>query len=90
MRNYEITTILRSSGVEDTKNTVKELFAKNSVTVTAEEDWGSKPVWHEISKETTGHFSHYKCDVADPSVLVALENDFKLNQNILRSMIIRL
>ena len=90
MRNYEITAILKGNAVEETKNTLKEILSKNSIKITSEEDWGNKPLWHEMNKETAGNFAHYKCEVEDPSVLAAVENDFRLNQNILRSMIIRL
>jgi len=89
MRNYEITAIIKENAVEETKNTIKEIFAKNSVDVTAEEDWGSKTVWQPINHIPTGFFAHYKCSVKDTSVIASLENEFKLNQNIMRSMISR-
>lgn len=90
MRNYEITAIIKDGSVEETKNTIKEILAKNSINLTAEEDWGVKTVWHPIGKEINGHFAHYKCSVDRPISLIPVENDFKLNQNILRSMIVRL
>ncbi len=91
MRAYEITAVLQetpASIVDETKNTIKEFFKKYSVEMTEEEDWGSKKLWHAIRGLETGHYSHFKCK-AEPTAIAKLENEFKLNQNILRSLVIK-
>ncbi|TGK17302.1 30S ribosomal protein S6 [Leptospira fluminis] len=88
MRNYEITTITRSTAKEVAKNEVVDIFKKHSISVTAEEDWGQKKLWHPIKHQDYGIFTHFKVN-ADHSSIEKVERDFKLNQNLLRSMIVR-
>jgi len=90
MRAYEITNILLDhpqTVTEDTKNTVKDILKKYSVEITGEEDWGQKKLWHKINGHESGAFYHLRCN-AEPKVIANLENEFKLNQNILRSLIV--
>ncbi|PJZ70233.1 30S ribosomal protein S6 [Leptospira perolatii] len=89
MRNYEITTITRANAKESAKNEVTDLFNKHSISVTAEEDWGQKKLWHPIHHQDYGVFTHFKVN-ADPTAIDKVEHEFKLNQNVLRSMIVRL
>lgn len=89
MRNYEITAILKDSAVEETKNGIKEIFAKHSVTLASDEDWGQKKLWHPVGDSSTGHYTHFKCS-ADAKAIEKIEREFALNMNILRSMVIRL
>jgi small subunit ribosomal protein S6 len=72
---------------EETKNTVKDILKKYSVEITGEEDWGQKKLWHKINGYESGAFYHLRCK-AEPKIIANLENEFKLNQNILRSLIV--
>jgi small subunit ribosomal protein S6 len=90
MRAYEITNILLDhpqTVTEETKNTVKDILKKYSVEITGEEDWGQKKLWHKINGYESGAFYHLRCK-AEPKIIANLENEFKLNQNILRSLIV--
>ncbi|EPG76036.1 ribosomal protein S6 [Leptospira fainei serovar Hurstbridge str. BUT 6] len=89
MRNYEITTITRSTAKEAAKTEVVDIFKKHSVDVTAEEDWGQKKLWHPIKHQDYGTYTHFKVN-AEQAAIEKVERDFKLNQNLLRSMIVRL
>jgi small subunit ribosomal protein S6 len=91
MRAYEITAVLSegSAGlVEETKNNIKEILTKYAVEITGEEDWGQKKLWHSLRGNESGFFTHIKCK-AEPKIVAKLEYEFKLNQNILKSLIIK-
>lgn len=90
MRTYEITTLLREGQnlVEETKTAIKEILTKYSVDITQEEDWGQKKLWHEKDSNDYAFFTFFKCKV-EPSAIKKIEHEFKLNQNILQSLIIR-
>lgn len=88
MRQYEITAVYRSNAVEETKNAFKETLAKHSVSITSEEDWGTKKLWHHVDGQENGFFNFFKCQ-AEPSVIEKIENEAKINQNILKAMVIR-
>jgi small subunit ribosomal protein S6 len=90
MRAYEITNILINEGslVEETKKQIKEILSKFSAEITAEEDWGQKTLWHRIRGYETGFFTFLKCK-AKPETIKEIEREFHLNQNILRSLIVK-
>ncbi|MDX1959177.1 MAG: 30S ribosomal protein S6 [Leptospiraceae bacterium] len=90
MRAYEITAILLDKGtiVEETKTSIKEILTKYSVEITSEEDMGQKKLWHTIGGNETGYFTYIKCK-AEPSSIAKLVGEFKLNQNILKSLIVK-
>jgi len=89
MRNYEVTTVFREGKSEETKKAVKEILEKHSAKITSEEDWGTKRLFHPVKHNESGFFSYIKCTIEDPSRISAIENDFRLNQEILKSMIIK-
>ncbi|WCL48313.1 30S ribosomal protein S6 [Leptospira sp. GIMC2001] len=88
MRNYEITTVYRTNAVEETKNSFKEILAKYSVNITTEEEWGNKKLWHPVDGQDHGYYTLFKC-TAEPASIEKIENEAKLNQNILKSLVIR-
>lgn len=88
MRNYEITNILREGAVEEAKTAVKDILAKHAITIQNEEDWGSKRLWHPIGADEQGHFTLIKCTGA-PAEIAKIEHEFKLNTNILKTLVIR-
>ena len=92
MRAYEITNVILDnphSLTEETKSEIKNILQKYSVEIESEEDWGQKKLWHKIRGNETGFYHYMKCK-AEPNVISDLENEFKLNQNILRSLTISL
>ena len=89
MRNYEVTTVLREGKSEETKKTVKEILEKHNAKISSEEDWGTKKLFHPVKHNETGFFSYLKCTIEDPSTISAIEKDFRINQDILKSMIIK-
>ena len=88
MRNYEITQIYRESSLESVKKEAAEILAKHSVTVSSQEDWGSKTLWHPLNGEMKGHYTLIQCKT-EPSIISKLEHEFHLNQNILKTLIVR-
>jgi len=88
MRTYEITNVIREGVVEETKANIQSLFSKYSLTVQTEEDWGHKNLWHPVGATDRGHYMFWRCQ-ANPTEIAKLEHDFKLNTNILRSLVVR-
>ncbi len=88
MRTYEITNIIREGVVEETKSAIKEILSKHSITIQNEEDWGSKKLWHPAGQSEHGHFTMLKCQ-GNPGEISKIEHEFKLNTNILRSLVVR-
>lgn len=90
MRSYEVTTIIKEGQavVEETKNAIKDIFKKYTVELVSEEDLGQKKLWHKIDTHEYGFFTFFKFN-AQPDIIAKIEHEFKLNQNIIRSMIVK-
>ncbi len=90
MRAYEITAILEEGGtlVEDSKKAIKDILAKHSAEVTGEEDMGQKKLWHRIGSHEYGHFALIKFNGV-PASIKLIESELFLNQNILKSLIVK-
>jgi small subunit ribosomal protein S6 len=92
MRSYEMTSIIiegSSTVIDETKQIIKDILVKNSAEVSGEEDWGSKKLWYLIRGHENGHYSHLKFK-ADAKAIQKVEHEFILNQNILKTSIIKL
>lgn len=89
MRNYEITTVYRTTAIEEAKNSFKEALAKHSVQIIQEEDWGTKKLWHPVDGQEYGYFHYIKCN-AEPATIAKIENEAKINQDILKHMVVRI
>jgi small subunit ribosomal protein S6 len=91
MRSYEITSILAEGSqsiIDDTKKTIQDILTKYSAEITAEEDWGVKKLWYAIAGHESGFYTHTKCK-ADATSIAKIEHEFLLNQNILKSLVIK-
>lgn len=67
---------------------VMEGINKNGGTIKKEENWGKKPLVYPVKKFREGYY--YKLDFsAPPSSIAKLEDAYRLNADILRTMITR-
>lgn len=92
MENYEGLFIIKPDiKEEDVKNifkTIGDSVAKNGGSVKKEEVWGKKQLAYPVKKFKEAYY--YKLDFAAPtSVILKLEEAFRLNDDILRTMITR-
>jgi small subunit ribosomal protein S6 len=92
MNNYETLFIIKPDLKEDDiKNLFKvigETVTKHGGQITKEESWGKKQLAYPIKKVKEGYY--YKLDfTAEPASIVKLEEIYKLNADILRTMITR-
>lgn len=90
MNNYEGLFILKPDiKEEDLKNVYKaigEAVTKNGGTINKEESWGKKFLTYPVKKAKEAYY--YKLDFAAPAAaVVKLEGTYKLNADILRTMI---
>lgn len=91
MKKYELMTIYplddekSKKGVEDLKNTL----AKFGAEIEKEEPFGDRDLTYEISKQKRGRFVLYIIN-ANPSKIIEIENEFKLNMNVLKHQFVRI
>ncbi len=92
MENYEGIFIIKPEiKDEDVKNVFKVIsdsVTKNGGTVKKEEPWGKRPLAYPVKKAKEGHY--LKLDFSAPTSAIAkLEEAYRLNDDILRTMITR-
>lgn len=92
MENYEGILIVKPDiKEEDVKNVFKSIndnVVKNGGTIKKEEIWGKRQLAYPVKKFKEGYY--YKLDFSAPtSAITKLEEAFRLNDDILRTMITR-
>lgn len=91
MKNYEALFLLKAEKEEDVQKTVAsitEVIAKNNGTIIKEDSWGKQATAYPVKKQKEAFY--YKLNFsADPATIKNMEDAYRLNQNILRTMFIR-
>lgn len=91
MKGYEVITILKSADpaiLEQAKKSVKDILTRNSGRISAEDDWGTRKLHHEIDHIESGHFLYHTVEL-DPAKIVDVRRDLQIDQNVLRYMVKR-
>ncbi len=90
MRTYETVTIVKpqlSDGeVAEFMNSAKELITKNNGEIVSEEKLGRRRFSHEINHSRDGFYLYLKFK-AEPSFLKTWDTQMKLNERVLRSIV---
>lgn len=91
MRDYEVVYIFRSAlareEVEDRLDRYHGVLARDDGGVTAVEHWGKRQLAYPIQNETNGYYVVSQF-AADPEVLPELERMLKLDEQLLRHLIV--
>lgn len=91
MRNYEALFILKPEKEETVSkalSAITESIQKNKGKVLKEDNWGKKTLAYPIKKHREGIY--YKLDFSiEPVLIEKLEKNYRLNSNILRTLIIK-
>lgn len=91
MSKYEALFIIRPDKEKEIDNVLSGItgfIAKNNGKVEKEEKWGIRALAYPIKKQSEGIY-HKVVFSIDPSAIRILENNYKLNQDIVRTLIIR-
>lgn len=89
MKQYQSLFIVdpaKENSLETITSGIKEAITKNNGTVEKEENWGKQRLSFAVKKSQEGIY--YKLEFSiDPSEIDKLSRSYKLNQDILRTMI---
>ena len=91
MRKYELMTIFST---EDEKSkagqeAVRSVLGKYGVVIEKEEPYGDRDLTYEVKKLNRGRFVLFTVK-ANPAKLVEIDRDFKLEDNILKYLFVKI
>ncbi len=89
MKEYEVLFIIdpdKENAFKEITGSIAEAITKSRGKINKEENWGKQRLAYIIRKHRDGIY--YKLDFSiEPSEIAGLNNSYKLNANILRTMI---
>jgi small subunit ribosomal protein S6 len=92
VNNYLLTLVLKPELDEKERKTLLDSLTKKILgedgKVTKEEMWGAKDLAYPIKRQTKGFIAHFEI-TADPKNAKTLDKELKLEEDILRYLLIR-
>lgn len=93
MNKYEIMFIVKSTidekAIKDTAISLKKVITDLKGKITNERDMGRKDLAYPIKKEISGFYFVFNC-TADKEAIAEFDRRTKLNENVLRHLVIKL
>ena len=89
MKLYETTfivdSILKADDISELRDRVVSFVTDHGGEIVKIEEWGKRRLAYEINKKQYGYYIHLRFN-APPAVIGLLENEFKLNESIMRHL----
>lgn len=93
MAYYECTVVLKGDleekDVEEGVASIKEWIEKESGSVVKQDNWGKKRLAYRVEKQRYGHYLYTLFEL-DPAKTKPLEWNFKISENIIKYLMIRI
>jgi small subunit ribosomal protein S6 len=93
LNHYEtvfiLTPVLSDVQMKEAVEKFKAILIENGATITNEENWGLRKLAYPIQKKTSGFYSLLQFD-AEPTIVAALEVQFRRDERVLRFLSFRL
>ena len=91
MKKYELMTVypIEDDKFKDGTDKVKAVLAQFGAQVEKEESYGDRDLAYEINKTKRGRFVLFTVS-ANPAKLVEINAQFRLNNNLLKSLFVKL
>jgi len=93
LNHYEtvfiLTPVLSDVQMKEAVEKFKTILTEHGATITNEENWGLRKLAYPIQKKSTGFYSLLQFD-AEPTVIAALETNYRRDERVLRFLSFRL
>ena len=87
IKSYEtvfiLTPVLSDAQMKDTAEKFKKYLVDNGAKIVNEENWGLRKLAYEIQHKTTGFYHLVEFD-AEPTMVAALETEFRREEKVMR------
>lgn len=88
MNSYALTLVLKPDLEEKARQELLDDVKKRLGTVKKEEAWGMRDLAYPIKHQTKGFYVHFEFE-AEPSTAPELDKFLKLEENLLRYLLVR-
>lgn len=88
MNNYYLTLVLKPDLEEKARKELLDNLKKKFDKVIKEDLWGVRDLAYPIKKQIKGFYAHFEIEV-DPQVAKGLDKILKLEEDVLRYLLIR-
>ncbi len=89
MNSYALTIVLKTDLDEKARKELLESVTKKFEKIEKEDLWGARDLAYPIQHQTKGWYAHYLFD-ADPQVAASLDKTLKIEEDILRYLLVRI
>lgn len=88
MNSYLLTLVIRPNLEEKARKELLDSITKRFAKVEKEDLWGSKNLSYPIQKHDKAYFAHFEFQ-SDPKDIPSLDKTVKLNEDIIRYLLIK-
>lgn len=88
MNQYYLTLVLRPEVEEKVQKELLDNLKKKFDKIVKEDLWGEKDLVYPINKQNKGFYVHFAIE-ADPKVIKDIDKTLKVEENILRYLLVR-
>ena len=88
MSSYYLTLVLKPDLEEKVRKELLDTLKKKFERVVKEDLWGVKDLVYPIKKQTKGFYAHFEIE-ADPKAVKGLDKNLKLEEDIIRYLLVR-
>lgn len=88
MSSYLLTLVVKNDLDEKARKEIVASVTKQMGKVDKVDEWGIKDLAYPIKRQTKGHFVHFEFE-SDPSTISSLDKSLKVNEDILRYLLVR-
>lgn len=88
MNNYRLTLIVKDSIDEKERKALLDDVVKSFGELKKEDLWGSRAFTYKIAHDSKGYYAHYEFS-SEPETIAALDKKLKLNEDILRYLLLK-
>lgn len=88
MQKYTLTVLVNEKVSEADRNAIFQSIKKDFGSLIKEDFWGVKSLAYEIKHNNKGFYAHFEFE-AEPDAVIALDKNIRLNEDIIRYLIVK-
>lgn len=88
MNSYQLTLVIKDNLKEADRKVLLDDVSKRFGKLIKEDLWGNRDLAYPINHATKGYYAHYEFE-SDPGEIASLDKMIKLNEDVIRYLLLR-